>query len=1046
MGIFLFVTANLHEKNAFERYFKRHSEKCFRGKTYYHGSFGNYNVVYIHINEQGVHNPASMPLVSGLIQKLKPVAVVMVGIAFGANEKKQKIGDVLVSKYILPYDSLKFLEKSTQYKEIPKEVGFQLLNAFSNSDSWEYDLKDSNKSTVFVGAMLTGSRLINNYEYRTKLLADFKKYKPIGGEMEAYGIYSGCKLNGVLEWIIVKGICDWGYKKNNPNKENYQKTAAHAAVNYCLHVFSRPGVFDELVNENGTTNRGDDIEGENDQYKKTQSSNKGEHIDNKGYLHKKTLNDLGGYFNKTCISSKDFKTWGKIFYQISSIDININLQKDSYIDDLFKIINSDGNIILNITGNLGTGISPCLSALYHFFYEKYQKNQSMYYPIYIDFGKYRKKIYKGKSDLLKQAKNFAHSQMTDTLSFLKKHNIKSILLIFDGVDHDSKFQKPLEEEIVTIFESFSKKKIIGSIYYFRNKEKGKNANVTFSPINVENAKFNEIVTQLCILEGKTENVDLIKKFVKKSNFNTIDFFLLQFVCKNSKHTLEDNDILSLLENFCLEHLNNQGIKMSINDASKFAFDYGIKGEIFKENQLNNPAWSLYNQNKEIQHFLIAKYVVHSLLFTKDFKKSDFNFIYPDRIDFYRIILINKNIQVQNSIFKTTKEILTKNKSYNAHANALFLLGRLNYEVIKEDAKKIIYDYQKKHEKLLVENKELLLALRASYISLAYLGDEKASKIYIGKLLSCDAWNRINRGFHLRYYGDINYFPRIGLITEDNLEDFPKTYSYLYNKISSFVRTPLFDVEVYTFFSLIQSRHKVGRFNNREKLDGIINLIDKILKKDIVEYTDLKFYLEWLKEIFNKPTFSHFTLLRQINNIKFEKRKRWVHLGFKEIEVVAAHTLNAFLMASLSLPDKGDEPEYDKSKIMDMLLYHDLAECVIHNHLPSEKTDVVKTEERNFYEKLSLYKTYGFFNTKKICDLWNEFRMGASINSIIAKEIDKLEAYAQFLSYLASGEKIKKDDFKEWCAKINNIKTRYGIEIKRYIESEFKSIIEKYSSS
>ena len=56
-----------------------------------------------------------------------------------------------------------------------------------------------------------------------------------------------CRLRGILEWIIVKGICDWGYKKNAPNKESDQALAADAAVDYCFHVFSRDGVFDDLL-------------------------------------------------------------------------------------------------------------------------------------------------------------------------------------------------------------------------------------------------------------------------------------------------------------------------------------------------------------------------------------------------------------------------------------------------------------------------------------------------------------------------------------------------------------------------------------------------------------------------------------------------------------------------------------------------------------------------------------------------------------------------------------------------------------------------------
>lgn len=255
MNIFLFVTANEHERTAFEKKFIRHEERYILGKTYYLGKFGSYLASYIHIDEQGVTNPAATPLVGQLVNELHPVAVIMVGIAFGADENKQKIGDVLISDKILPYDSQKFLEDKTEYKEIPKEVGFQLLNAFREYREWNFSLPNSKQSVVYVGAVLTGSRLINNYEYRTQLLNDFADKNPIGGEMEAQGIYSIARLHGVVEWIIVKGICDWGYKKDNIDKEKNQETAAHAAVDYCFHVFSRDGVFDSLVNKKQETEK-----------------------------------------------------------------------------------------------------------------------------------------------------------------------------------------------------------------------------------------------------------------------------------------------------------------------------------------------------------------------------------------------------------------------------------------------------------------------------------------------------------------------------------------------------------------------------------------------------------------------------------------------------------------------------------------------------------------------------------------------------------------------------------------------------------------------
>jgi nucleoside phosphorylase len=244
---FLFVTANEHEREAFEKKFTRQQVRYILGKTYHVGLFGCYSAAYIHIDEQGVTSPAATQLVSQLVNELRPIAVVMVGIAFGADTSTQKIGDVLVSEIILPYDSQKLLEDKTEYKEIPKEVGFQLLNAFREHREWIYKLPSAERSNVHIGAMLTGSRLINNSKYRTKLLEDFASNRPIGGEMEAQGIYSMCQLYGIAEWIIVKGICDWGCNKNNPYKERDQEEAALAAVDYCYHVFSRDGVFANLL-------------------------------------------------------------------------------------------------------------------------------------------------------------------------------------------------------------------------------------------------------------------------------------------------------------------------------------------------------------------------------------------------------------------------------------------------------------------------------------------------------------------------------------------------------------------------------------------------------------------------------------------------------------------------------------------------------------------------------------------------------------------------------------------------------------------------------
>jgi nucleoside phosphorylase len=247
----LFITANEHERTAFEKKFTNKKEKYIDSKAYYLGEFACYPSAHIHVNKQGINNPESVRLAGELIRELKPCAVVMVGIAFGADKEAQNIGDVLVSETILPYDDIKQCKEQTVYKEHSREGGRRLLNAFRECREWEYKLSDSTQSSVYVGALLTGSCLIDSYDFRTKLLEDFKDNKPIGGDMEAFGIYREARMFDVSEWIIVKAICDWAYDKNvdEEQKENNQESAANAAVDYCFHVFSRDGVFVDFIQE-----------------------------------------------------------------------------------------------------------------------------------------------------------------------------------------------------------------------------------------------------------------------------------------------------------------------------------------------------------------------------------------------------------------------------------------------------------------------------------------------------------------------------------------------------------------------------------------------------------------------------------------------------------------------------------------------------------------------------------------------------------------------------------------------------------------------------
>jgi nucleoside phosphorylase len=174
---------------------------------------------------------ASLLTVRKGIESLSPTAVIMVGIAFGVNEKKQAIGDILVTEQLRLYDLQRVGTQDKQEMIILRgdkpHASPWLINLFKSADlRWE-------NAAVRFGAVLTGEKLIDNFDYRSRLLSFDSE--AIGGEMEGAGLYVACQDKKV-DWILVKGICDWADGEKGQDKESRQKMAASNAAAFVVHT------------------------------------------------------------------------------------------------------------------------------------------------------------------------------------------------------------------------------------------------------------------------------------------------------------------------------------------------------------------------------------------------------------------------------------------------------------------------------------------------------------------------------------------------------------------------------------------------------------------------------------------------------------------------------------------------------------------------------------------------------------------------------------------------------------------------------------------
>ena len=233
----LLMTVNPHESTAVLAAFKAltGAEPTVRqidGRVYRDlGSLGGARVFHA-LSEMGSHSVgAALQAADKAIRALEPTMVIAVGIAFGIDDKKQHIGDILVSRQLLLYELQRLGADQIVLRGDKPHASARLINLFEGAaqTSWQ-------GAPVRIGLMLSGEKLIDNIDYRNTL----KKLggEVIGGEMEGAGVYVASHDHKV-DWIVVKAICDWADGQKGKNKKARQVKAATQAAGFVAQALSQ---------------------------------------------------------------------------------------------------------------------------------------------------------------------------------------------------------------------------------------------------------------------------------------------------------------------------------------------------------------------------------------------------------------------------------------------------------------------------------------------------------------------------------------------------------------------------------------------------------------------------------------------------------------------------------------------------------------------------------------------------------------------------------------------------------------------------------------
>ncbi|HMR50666.1 MAG TPA: NACHT domain-containing protein, partial [Arachnia sp.] len=222
------LTFNPHETRAVKEVFDRHGEQVIRSRRVYTdlGVYGGTRVLHT-VSRQGVSE--AQLVAEECIRALTPDAIIGVGIAFGVDAAKQRIGDVLVSTGVNDYELQKVKQGVIEPRGLAAPASPTLLNRFIHLlHCWSPDGTDG-KPRIIDGVLLSGNKLVDDVDYRDSLVK-LSGTQIVGGEMEGLGIQKPAAKHGA-DWIVVKGICDFGDgNKGAASKERDQQFAArHAA-------------------------------------------------------------------------------------------------------------------------------------------------------------------------------------------------------------------------------------------------------------------------------------------------------------------------------------------------------------------------------------------------------------------------------------------------------------------------------------------------------------------------------------------------------------------------------------------------------------------------------------------------------------------------------------------------------------------------------------------------------------------------------------------------------------------------------------------------
>ena len=746
-----------------------------------------------------------------------------------------------------------------------------------------------------------------------------------------------------------------------------------------------------------------------------------------------------------------------------------------YVDFIVDALSHGQGISLQVKGLPGCAKNMMLQLAYYRMLEAFAKGESDYLPIYLSSSYYEKQKYTvGKE--WEDMKTIIGEECRAFFTFVKKNPAVKPVLMVEAVREHTVASFGPEDVIFDIFKDYAKvcksfrkfNRIIAiDVGLIKNRQRLKKAiplvgdasgyvfRFSSVPLTDTAASLSLIETVLSMYADIHDGVNTsdVYKTLKRLRFVTVDIFTVRLVATELSQGLSADDIsiVDMYERLALNELNGNEDKMGEIAHELYEYVFNDRYDV-KNRPYNAALWSLPHKHSAYLEFMLALYVAKSVS-TPDS---------PDRLrvldcpmtsmeNHFMAAHLSDNYHLQESFLNT---VLENYESLTVHqkSNAAYWLGKLTYAELTDASQKLLEREYRRLLPLVIKDHSQTLTNRYNqyhFRSVCYglisCGRTSVLDEYLSLAITNDITGAIDRGTVIQYMED-NY--QISAHNDFYLDNNPnvgeQAIRILSSKIESNLaskRTGYVEKDLVSLLLLVQARMHVTPENLSYNLvplcEKCLELLSdyhrrprSIVSDKVLHYfrsveEDLRRYVE------NSRFDAAFLLYDSLSRTKDTRRETWKNYDVANPESIADHTLNAWLMGMLYLPNEHVEQSYDKQVILNMLLIHDMAEAVIgdrHGSL-SEPTKELK-RQNDFLCKTFLKGTYPeVANMTYYYDVWSEYYYGQSINSRIARDINLLQTVNTFFAiFTKSPKKYTMETVNKWLSEGDKLSTNIGYDL------------------